>query len=166
MRTSGGVAHGTTVFPVLIRVTVVLPAGHWDPAREVDRLVADHDGRFRRRHLYDGDGLLLPDGAIVRVTAAHEALLEIRATSMTLLLQMAWHLGNRHLAASIETNRILIRNDHVIAAMVRGLGGLVQEIDAPFDPQSGAYHEQDSHKSEVHAHHHHEHDGHGHTHDH
>ncbi|MGI4745785.1 MAG: urease accessory protein UreE [Janthinobacterium lividum] len=164
---------------------MVLPAGHWDPAREVDRLVADHDGRFRRRvlmqgtrgleflldletarHLYEGDGLLLPDGAIVRVTAAHEALLEIRATSMTLLLQLAWHLGNRHLAASIETDRILIRNDHVIAAMVRRLGGLVQEIDAPFDPQSGAYHEQDSRTVHSHADGHHEHGGHGHTHDH
>lgn len=165
---------------------MVLPAGHWDPAREVDQLVADHDGRFRRRvlmqgtngieflldletarHLYDGDGLLLPDGAVVRVTAAHEALLEIRATSMTMLLQLAWHLGNRHLAACIETDRILIRNDHVIAAMVRGLGGLVQEIDAPFDPQSGAYHEQDVQASDdSHAHRHHQHGGHGHTHDH
>ncbi len=157
-----------------ISVGTVLPAGSWDPAREIDRVLADYDGRHRRRllmrsvggrelmldleaarHLRDGDGLPLPDGRVVRIVAAAEPLLAITAADGLALTQLAWHLGNRHLAAAIERDRILIRADHVIADMVRGLGGTVQPIEAPFDPEGGAYAGQASGPR-----HHHE-DGHG-----
>ena len=55
------------------------------------------------------------------------------------LLKLAWHLGNRHLAAQLEADRILIHYDHVIEAMLRDLGATVTRIDAPFDPEGGAY---------------------------
>ncbi len=56
------------------------------------------------------------------------------------LTELAWHLGNRHLAAQIETDRILILRDHVIKAMVEGLGGTVVDVVEPFAPVRGAYH--------------------------
>ncbi len=89
--------------------------------------------------LRGGDGLLLGDGRIVEVRAAREPLLAITAGDPHHLLRLAWHLGNRHLSAQIEPERILIRPDHVIAEMLRGLGGGVAEVSEPFDPEGGAY---------------------------
>ena len=141
-----------------MRGSVVLPAGSWDEARAVGRIVADHDQRHRRRillrteaghellldlaraqHLRDGDGILCDDGGVVRIVSLPERLLEITAESPHALLRLAWHLGNRHLPTSLDAERLLIRDDHVIADMVRGLGGSVREILAPFDPETGAY---------------------------
>lgn len=106
----------------------------------------------RARLLRHGDGLVLDDGRIIKVRAAPEALIEVRGTDGRHLLALAWQIGNRHLAAQIETDRILIRRDHVIADMLTGLGATVTEIEAPFDPEGGAY--GDAHASHHHHHHH------------
>jgi urease accessory protein len=90
-------------------------------------------------HLRDGDGLVLEDGRIIEVRAKPEELLEIRGRDLRHLAQLAWHLGNRHLAAQIETDRILIRRDHVIAHMLEHQGAELREVVEPFDPESGAY---------------------------
>lgn len=140
-----------------MRAHRVLPAGTWEPAREIDSVVADHDHRHRRRialptergasvlidfpdtvTLRDGDGLETATG-VIRVRSAHEALLEIHAHDDGEMIRIAWHLGNRHLPVQLLGDRIRIRDDHVIAAMVEGLGGHVERLDAPFDPESGAY---------------------------
>jgi len=150
------------------RLNEVLPAGTWSGSAE-DRVVLDYDGRHRRRlvltadsgarylldlaeavHLRHGDGLRATDGAIVEVVALAEPLLEVRAATPADLLRLAWHLGNRHLAADIQPDRILIRRDHVIAHMLEHQGAIVAEVLAVFDPEAGAYH--------GHAH------GHGHAH--
>ncbi len=168
-----------------MRATAVLLAGDWDAGREVDRLVADHDDRHRRRllmtteqgarlmldlrettRLRDGDGLLV-EGTddVVRVVAASEALLAVTAPGAPgVLLRLAWHLGNRHLPAMLGADRLLIRDDHVIADMLRGLGAMVTAVVEPFDPEGGAYAGQalhyDAHRHD-HAHvHGHDH-GHG-----
>jgi urease accessory protein len=136
----------------------VLPAGTWDSAREVDRVLIDYDHRHRRRillrteggqdllldlpqavRLHDGDGLLLTAGGVVRVAARPEALAEIHAHDADDLVRIAWHLGNRHLPVQLLAGRLRIRADHVIEAMVQGLGGHVDRIEAPFDPEGGAY---------------------------
>jgi urease accessory protein len=90
----------------------------------------------RLRH---GDGLALPDGRVVRVEARPENLLEIHAHDEGDLVRIAWHLGNRHLPVQLLGERIRIRADHVIEEMVEGLGGHVDHIEAPFDPEAGAY---------------------------
>jgi urease accessory protein len=136
----------------------VLPAGDWDLGREVDRVLIDFDRRHRRRillrteggrdllldlpqaaRLRHGDGLMLDDGGVVRVVSRPEALLEIRAHGEGDLVRIAWHLGNRHLPVQLIDDRIRIRADHVIEEMVEGLGGHVEHIEAPFDPEAGAY---------------------------
>jgi len=140
-------------------ITDILPAGAWtgDPA---DRVVLDYDGRHRRRivltgvsgasylldlaqatHLHDGDGLLLPAGGVVRVEASPEPLMEVRGETPAHLVRLAWHIGKRHLTAQIDGDRILIRRDHVIGHMLEHLGARVLEVEAPFDPEGGAYHD-------------------------
>jgi urease accessory protein len=108
--------------------------------------------------LADGDALVLEDGRTVRIVAAKEELYEVRPGSIP-LRHLAWHIGNRHLAAQIDEDRILIRRDHVIRAMLEGLGATVTEVIGQFQPVHGAYH------SHEHGHGHgHEHGPHGHRH--
>jgi urease accessory protein len=93
--------------------------------------------------LRDGDGLELEggalSGAIVRVVAAPERLAEVTAANRGYLLRIAWHLGNRHLAVELLDDRLRMREDSVIEAMVVGLGGAVRRVTAPFEPEGGAY---------------------------
>ncbi len=89
--------------------------------------------------LRHGDGLKLEDGSVIEVRAKPETLYEITAESPACLLVLAWHIGNRHLAADIRKNTIRIRPDHVIKAMLEGLGATVIEIEEPFNPEGGAY---------------------------
>jgi urease accessory protein len=99
-----------------------------------------------------GDALVLEDGGLVTIAAAEEDLLEVMARDAAHLTELAWHIGNRHLPAAISADRILILRDHVIRAMLEGLGAGVREVVAGFEPVRGAY--------SGHGH------GHGHSHDH
>jgi urease accessory protein len=140
-----------------MRADAVLPAGTWDAAAAIDRVLVDFDRRHRRRivlrteqgrevlldlpqaaRLREGDGLAV-DAGVVRVCARAEKLLEIHAHDESEIVRIAWHLGNRHLPVQLVGERIRIRDDHVIREMVEGLGGHVEEMEAPFDPEAGAY---------------------------
>ncbi len=89
--------------------------------------------------LRDGDALMLEDGTHVAVQAAAEPLMEARCTDPLHLTRTAWHVGNRHLAAEIHPDRLVLRWDHVIAEMLEKLGCEVRRLDAPFNPEGGAY---------------------------
>lgn len=140
------------------RAIAVHKGGHWPEDAAVDRitlafvdrhrrrlrLVADSGNSFlldlpRAQHMADGDGLELDNGGYVLVCAKPERVLEIEAGTPTDLLRLAWHLGNRHLPVQALEGRLRIRDDHVIADMVIGLGGKVSRLNAPFDPETGAY---------------------------
>ncbi|WEX85919.1 urease accessory protein UreE [Sinorhizobium garamanticum] len=108
--------------------------------------------------LADGDLLVLEGGGYIRIKAANEALYEVRARDGLHLIELAWHLGNRHLPAAVEEGRILIARDPVIRAMLEGLGATVSEVTEPFQPLRGAYH------GGGHGHDHHGHGGHHHDH--
>lgn len=101
------------------------------------------------RLLRHGEGIELSDGRVIEVIAKPEALYEVRGRDGHHLLTLSWQLGNRHLAAQIEEDYILIRQDHVIKSMLAGLGASVKEITASFNPQGGAYD-----KDHQHSHHH------------
>jgi urease accessory protein len=129
-----------------------------DRHRRRIRLVADSGEAFlldlaRTTHLAEGDGLELDCGGYLRVRAAAEPVLEIAAEDHTTLLRIAWHLGNRHLPLQVAGDRLRIRADHVIAEMITDLGGRLTALDAPFDPEIGAYASADQHR------HDHDHDG-------
>lgn len=123
-----------------------------------DLIVLPHDLRRLRRRLLTcvhgdevlvdfaetttlahGDCLCLADGRRVEVIAAEEDLLEIRALDPRRLSTLAWHIGNRHLAAEIADDHILILHDHVIGHMLERLGARVTRVSAPFHPEGGAY---------------------------
>ena len=78
-------------------------------------------------------------GGFIRVRAAPEPVLEIEAADRASLLRIAWHLGNRHLPLQVVGECLRIREDHVIAEMIKGLGGRITRSNAPFDPEFGAY---------------------------
>lgn len=190
----------------MIRATQVRPQIRWTEAA-ADTVVLGFDDRHRRRMamtgtrgleflldlkeavaLRGGDALVLDDGRLIEVVAAPEPLVEIRGTDPHHLVRVAWHLGNRHLPTQIVGKGLRIRRDHVIEDMVRGLGARVIVIEAPFDPEGGAYaggghaahghdhhdhdrhdhghHDHGDHKHGSHDHAHHDHHGHAHAHDH
>jgi len=89
--------------------------------------------------LMDGDELALDNGGTVTVRAKPERVAEISANSPQHLVQIAWHLGNRHLPTQILPNCLRILDDHVIVELARGLGARVKICKAPFQPEGGAY---------------------------
>ena len=141
----------------MIRASQVRAHHRWT-ATPADTVVLGFDDRHRRRvamtgtrgleflldlenavALRGGDALVLDDGRLIEVVAAPEPLLEIRGSDPHHLVRVTWHLGNRHLPTQIMAKALRIRRDHVIEAMLRGLGARVIEIEAPFDPEGGAY---------------------------
>ncbi len=148
----------------LLRASTWLPAAQVDGRAFDDCVTLDHDGRGKRRHvvttaagrpllidlaspprLRQGDALVCDDGRLVAVHAADEALMRIEAHDPDGLIRLAWHLGNRHLPVQVAEHGLIIRSDHVIAAMVEGLGGSITRFQGPFDPEPGAYHKHHDH---------------------
>jgi urease accessory protein len=151
------------------------PAGHWPKEQAAGIVTLDFDARHRRRirlttdagedilldlpkavAMADGDALQLDDGRLLKVQAAAELVVEVRHPDPDQLVRIAWHLGNRHLPTEIRNEVLRIRPDHVIEAMLHGLGADLATVQAPFQPEGGAY------SGHGHGHHH----GHGDSRDH
>jgi urease accessory protein len=169
-------------------------AGQWPRDKARGSVTLDYEDRHRRRLqlttdqgepflldlaratvLADGDGLALGDEGWIEVKAAPEMLIEVTASTQEHLCRLAWHIGNRHVAAAIEHDRILLRHDHVLIEMLEGLGAAVHPVSAPFTPERGAYapmptdghqHEHGHHDGHDHDHRHAHDHPHGHAHDH
>lgn len=134
------------------------------PARQIlrqgaagagERVVLSYDERFLRRKrlicesgasvmvdlaetisLEDGDALVTDSGQRVAVVAAQEPVIEVRGPN---LARLAWHIGNRHTPCQVAEGYLVIRRDHVLEAMLRGLGAELAPVIAPFRPEGGAY---------------------------
>jgi urease accessory protein len=141
----------------MIRVTQALAANHGKGKAFAQLTLPSDQRRLRRKVLaVKGEeilvdfaepvtlehfgGLLLEDGRIIEIVAAPEPLLEITPRGSEHLAQLAWHIGNRHMAAQIEKKRILVPRDHVARTMLAGLGAEVRDVTEPFLPMQGAYH--------------------------
>ena len=170
----------------MLRAPNVLPAGSWkgEPA---DTITLDYDARHRRRiamtgsrglaflldlpeavTLRHGDGMQLEDGRIVEVIAEPEPLVELRSSDAAAMTRLAWHLGNRHTPTELTRRALRIRRDPVLEALATSLGAQVLAIEAPFNPEGGAYVSapEAAHGHHDHGHEHHDHAGHdnGHAH--
>lgn len=136
----------------LPKAVAVAAKGRWAGAADVVAL--DYEGRFLRRkrlitasgagflvdlpevtNLTGGEAFVLLDGRFVEVRPALEPVLVITGD----LARLAWHIGNRHTPCQIEPTRLVIRADHVLEGMVRGLGARVMAAVEPFQPEGGAY---------------------------
>ena len=74
-----------------------------------------------------------------RSSARPEPLIEIAAEGPAALARIAWHLGNRHTEIEVAGDRLRMRRDHVLEEMLVGLGARLTVIEAPFEPERGAY---------------------------
>lgn len=152
--------------------------GEWGEA--ADTITLDETARHRRRMamvtdggiaflldlpeamlLVEGAAIVLDDGRLIAVKAKPEPLMKVRGRDARHLVALAWQIGNRHLPAEIQEGFMLLRQDHVIGEMLKGLGATVTELEAPFDPEGGAYagHGEGANSGD------HDHRGQGHDHD-
>ena len=117
------------------------------------------------------DALVLDDGGLVEIVAEPEPLIEARAADLAALARLAWHLGDRHVPVQVLERRLRLKRDPAVEALLESLGAKVVAIEAPFEPEGGAYdaaagdhrHHHDHDRSHDHDHdHHHGHDHHKH----
>jgi len=125
-----------------------------DPGRTDETVTLDYDARLIRRKVLTGDagtaflvdlpqvsnldaawGFALPDGRSIAIRPAAEAVLVVTGD----LPRLAWHIGNRHTPCQIGPDRLVIREDHVLEGMLRGLGATIGRESLPFTPEGGAY---------------------------
>jgi len=112
------------------------------------------------------DLLELDDGRLIEVVAAPEALIEARAADLPALARVAWHLGDRHVPVQVLPNRIRVKRDEAVEVLLKALDAKLTVIEAPFEPEGGAYeahahahhhdHAHDHHHGHAHGHHHHD----------
>jgi urease accessory protein len=158
------------------------PAGEDFTGKIIGEVTLDFDSRRRRRirlslddgedfllnlaevaTLRDGDILILEAGGGIRVKAASEAVVDVFCKDTAALVRIAWHLGNRHLPTQLMGEKIRIRQDHVIEEMLVILDANPVRLQAPFNPEGGAY----GHgETEGHSHEHDHAQGHSHSHGH
>jgi urease accessory protein len=167
----------------MVRATIVLAAADRHDRPVIDTVILDYAQRSAQKitvagvkggafeidlhqpaRLRTDDVLVLEDGSLVEVVAAPEPLVEARAADVASLSRLAWHLGDRHVPVQVLPNRIRARRDAAVEALLKSLGAKVAMIEAPFEPEGGAY----ASSGHDHAHHDHDHahDDHGHSHGH
>lgn len=183
----------------MLRVVRVVSSAESDSARHIDSIVLSPDQRrVQSAHLTgvkgtiigmmlpepvmlrNGDAFELNDGSFVDIVIEPEPLVEVRGRDLVHLAKLAWHLGDRHVPVQIFANRLRLRRDAAIETLLARLGARLTPIEAPFDPEGGAYaaathHHHDHHHSDncgrdhghdhdTHGHHHHGDGHHGHDH--
>ena len=163
-----------------MRATRTIRAGQRPPGSVIrDTIILDFEQRQSRRGAFVGvngtnveidlaepvrlridDALVLDDGSLVEVVAKPEPLIEARAADLPALARLAWHLGDRHVPVELFERRLRVRSDPAVEALLRSLDAKLVAIEAPFEPEGGAY------ARPEHDHHHdHTHDcGHDHGH--
>ena len=172
----------------MLRVVRVVRPAEGEGARAIDSVILKPDQRrLQAAHLTGvkgtpiglmlpdpvmlrmGDALELDDGSLVEIVIEAEPLVEVRGGDLTHLARLAWHLGDRHVPVQILANRLRMRRDAALETLLKNLGARLTAIEAPFDPEGGAYTQAAEHHH-VHGHvhdHHHDHDcGHAHHHHH
>jgi urease accessory protein len=161
----------------MLRAVAILRAGQKHTGEIIDTLLLDYDQRRMPGGILSGlkgtqveiaivqsaaittdDCLVLEDGRLIEVVARPEPLLEIRAGDAAGIARLAWHLGDRHIPAQLHERRLRVRSDPTTEKLLLALGANALTIEAPFEPEGGAY-------AGGHDHHHaHDHSHHGHNH--
>jgi len=163
----------------------VFSAGSYDPAGITDSVVLDRKQRQARgvvlsatggisieldlrspAVLQMGDALVLDDGRLVEVLAEAEPLFEVRVPDLGALARLAWRLGDRHIPVQILPKRLRVSRDPIAEAVLRRFGVVPVAIEAPFEPEGGAYRVASAHSQGPadHGHAHHDHSHHDHHH--
>jgi urease accessory protein len=178
LTTSKLIAQGRGLAPALLKRASSVELD-WDTRQKSRFDTTDSAGRHlgvflpRGSVVRGGDVLVAEDGSLVRVTAAPQPVLVITACtehgSPFDLTRAAYHLGNRHVGIELQPDHLKIEPDPVLATMLRRMHLIVNESNAAFEPEAGAYAAetaQHGHHHDDHGHDHHDHHGHDHGHDH
>ena len=168
-----------SAYKVEVRGQLKLPFESRQKSRLKTKLVSGEDVGLmlpRGEILRGGDLVTASDGRVIEVVAEPEKVLHIETKD---LAKVAYHLGNRHVPVQVGEGFLRIMEDHVLEEMVQKLGAKVSHVEAPFEPEAGAYagghhqHDEMGHGGKIHDHHHEEHEhvhdehcGHDHHHDH
>jgi len=164
-----------TAYKLDVRGQLKLPFESRQKSRLKAKLVSGEDVGLmlpRGEILRGGDLVTASDGRVIEIVAQPEKVLHIETKE---LAKVAYHLGNRHVPVQVGENFLRIAEDHVLEEMVRKLGAKVSHVEAPFEPEAGAYagghqHDEMGHGGKIHDHYHdhdHVHDEHcGHDHHH
>jgi urease accessory protein len=142
----------------MLRAIAILRAGQKHSGEIIDTLLLDYEARRAPGGVCAGlkgtqieivlktfspiatdDCLILEDGRLIEIVARPEPLLEVRAVDIAGTARLAWHLGDRHIAAQLHERRIRVRRDEVTQTLFNALGVSALAIEAPFEPEGGAY---------------------------
>jgi len=155
-----------------VRGQLRLPFESRQKSRLRTKLVSGEDVGLmlpRGEILRGGDLVTASDGRVIEIVSEPEKLLHVETKE---LAKIAYHLGNRHVPVQVGEGFLRLAEDHVLEEMVRKLGAKVSRVEAPFEPEAGAYagghqHDEMGHGGKIHDHHHdHDHDhDHDHVHD-
>jgi len=157
-----------SAYQVEVKGRLELPFDSRQKSRLRTRLVSGEEVGLmlpRGEILRGGDLVTASDGRVIEIIAVPEKLLHIESQS---LAKAAYHLGNRHVPVQVGEGFLRIAEDHVLEEMLRKLGAKVSHVEAPFEPEAGAYagghhqHDEMGHGGKIHDHH----EGHDHDHEH
>ncbi len=167
------------------RAIEVIPAARRPADAAADALILPYERRQARKgeatgtrgthvafdfaetvRLRTDDVLRLDDGTLVEIVAEPEPLVEARSADLASLARLAWRLGDRHVPVQVLANRLRIRADAALEAMLEASGARLTRIDAPFEPEGGAYDSAGDRHAHAHGHHGHDRHGYHHAHDH
>jgi len=138
---------GAGLAPVLVRRASTLELD-WDTRQRSRFDAVDSRGRHigvflpRGGAVRGGDVLVAEDGSLIAVKAKAEPLLAVTVGARGAplgLLRAAYHLGNRHVPLEVTPTRLQLEPDHVLAEMLKRMGLVVETVEAPFEPEGGAY---------------------------
>jgi urease accessory protein len=142
------IPRGQGLSPVLLRRAPTVELD-WDTRQRSRFEALDSHGRrlavvlARGTLVRGGDVLVAEDGSLVSVRAAPQPLLLVQPCpdhgSAFDLLRATYHLGNRHVAIELQSDHLKIEPDHVLAQMLEQMHLVVRPVQAPFEPEAGAY---------------------------
>jgi len=145
-------------YPLEVRGQLRLPFEQRQKSRLRAVLVSGEEVALmlpRGEVLRGGDLVTASDGRIIEVVAETEKLLHVECAGAAELARAAYHLGNRHVPVEVGAGYLRLAADHVLEEMLKGLGAKVTLLDAPFEPEAGAYgaghrHEEMGHGGKIH----------------
>jgi urease accessory protein len=139
-------------YPVRLAGELRLPFDRRQKSRQRAALASGEEVAIelpRGQVMRGGDWLVASDGRVIEVVAEAERVLHVECESPEALARAAYHLGNRHVPVQVGEGWLRIADDHVLARMLDQLGATMRVLEAPFEPEAGAYGA---------GHHHHDHE--------